>query len=80
MKFTLSLEIPYFIIYYFVLNFSWQKDANLDKEKAELKSLIQLIRFPLMSVEDLQTIVAPTGLLNEKELTHIINYVSGAVG
>jgi len=54
------------------------KQDSPDALKSTLKDLVELIRFPLMSTQDLATKVVPTGLLTSAQTLQLFTYVSTA--
>jgi len=54
------------------------KSDTPDALKATLKDLVELIRFPTMTTQDIATKVVPTGLLNPAQTLQLFTYVSTA--
>jgi len=50
------------------------KGSETDKLKVVLKDLITCIRFPVMDLEDIASHVAPTGLLDDKQMLSLYQY------
>jgi len=50
------------------------KGSDTEKTKAVMKDFISLIRFPSMDLEDIATHVAPTGLLDEKQMLQLYQF------
>jgi len=50
------------------------KEVKLKKKKAVFKDYLPLIRFPSMDLEDIATHVAPTGLLDEKQMLQLYQF------
>jgi len=50
------------------------KGSETDKLKVILKDLITLIRFPVMDLEDIAAHVAPTNLLDDKQMLSLYSY------
>jgi len=54
------------------------KSDSPDALKATLKGLVELIRFPIMSTQELATKVVPTNLLTSAQVLQLFTYVSTA--
>jgi len=50
------------------------KEPKWKKKKAVFKDYLPLIRFPTMNLEDIATHVAPTGLLDEKQMLQLYQF------
>jgi len=50
------------------------KGSESEKKKAVFKDYLPLIRFPSMDLEDIATHVAPTGLLDEKQMLQLYQF------
>jgi len=50
------------------------REAKLKKKKAVFKDYLPLVRFPSMDLEEIATHVAPTGLLDEKQMLQLYQF------
>ena len=53
------------------------EDDGQEASQGMLKDVMRLIRFPTMTLEELTTVVAPTGVLSQDTLATLFTYHRG---
>jgi hypothetical protein len=55
---------------------SW-RDFDVEERQEKFSELLNLVRFPIMTLEEFGGFVVPTGVLNKDEMLEIFIYFSG---